>query len=101
MVDSLSLLHSQPYPSTYAYGKNKIDYIYASNNIKLAALRSGVLPLYGIFQGDHNACYLDLDSKALFGDDTHQIMPPSLCGLRLLDPENGTPSQISQGTEKN
>jgi hypothetical protein len=86
LVDSLSLLHTPPYPSTYAYGKNRIDLIYVSNDICSAAIRSGVIPLYGIFQGDHNACFLDLDSKILFRDDTQPIMSPSQRGLKLLDP---------------
>lgn len=85
LIDSLCLLHLPPYPSTYAPGKNRIDFIYVSNDITSAALRSGVLPLYGVFQGDHNACFLDLDSKLLFGA-THIILPPAICGLRLLDP---------------
>lgn len=86
LVDTLSFLHLPPYLSTYAYGKNRIYYIYVSQDIQQASLRSGVLPLYSIFQGDHNACYLDLDSVMVFGDETHPIMPPTHRGLQLTDP---------------
>jgi hypothetical protein len=85
-VDTLSCLHPPPYPSTYAHGKNRIDYIYVSQDIWQASLRSGVLPLYSIFQGDHNACYLDIDSVLLFGDSTNPIAPPTRRGLQLTDP---------------
>jgi hypothetical protein len=73
-------------PSTYARGKNRLDYIYISDDISQSALCSGILPLYSIFLGDHNACYVDLDAEILFGDDTHPLAPASRRGLQLLDP---------------
>ena len=85
LVDSLSL-HQPPFPSTYAYGPNRLDYIYVSQDIHHASLRSGVLPLYSVFSGDHNAVYLDLDAALLFQDDTHPILPPCRRGLQLTDP---------------
>ncbi len=86
LVDTLSCLHPPPYPSTYAHGKNRIDYIYVSQDMRQASLRSGVLPLYSTFQGDHNACYLDMDSVLLFGDNTNPIALPTRRGLQLTDP---------------
>jgi hypothetical protein len=85
LVDTLKL-HPGPYPSTFAYGKHRLDYIFISTDISHLALRSGVLPLYSIFQGDHNACYVDIDAKSLFNDDTHPIIPPCCRGLQLADP---------------
>jgi hypothetical protein len=86
LVDILSHQHSFSVPSTYARGKNRLDYIYISDDISQSALCSGILPLYSIFLGDHNACYVDLDAEILFGDDTHPLAPASRRGLQLLDP---------------
>jgi hypothetical protein len=41
---------------------------------------------YTIFNGDHNACYVDLNSASLFSDETYNIAPPSTRSLRLSDP---------------
>jgi hypothetical protein len=62
LVDVLAHFHPPPYPSTYAGGKNRLDYIFLSDDIIHAASNSGILPLYSVFLGDHNACYVDLDS---------------------------------------
>ena len=55
LVDVLAHFHPPPYPSTYARGKNRLDYIFLSDDIIHAASNSGILPLYSIFLGDHNA----------------------------------------------
>jgi hypothetical protein len=49
-------------------------------------LHSGVLHLYSVFHGDHNAVYLYLDSQILFAEDTCPIEHPRHCGLQLKDP---------------
>jgi hypothetical protein len=86
LCDFLALLHPPPYPSTYAYSKNRLDYILISQDIASSAIHSGVLPLYSVFHSDHNAVYLDLNSQTLFGDTTHPVAPPHRRGLQLRDP---------------
>jgi hypothetical protein len=76
LLDVLSHFHPPPYPSTYARGKNRLDYIYMSDDIIHSALRSGILPIYSVFTGDHNACYVDIDTTLLFSESTYQIAPP-------------------------
>jgi exonuclease III len=86
LVDSLALFHPPPFPSTYTYSKNRLDYIFISQDIAHSSLHSGVLPLYSIFHSDHNAIYLDLDSSTLFGEATTLIATPRRRGLKLKDP---------------
>jgi hypothetical protein len=70
LIDSLAYFHPPPYPSTYARGPNRLDYILISEDIIHAVTRSGILPLYSVFTGDHNACYIDIDATLLFAEPT-------------------------------
>ncbi len=90
LIDVLAHFHPPPYPSTYARGKNRLDYIFMPDDIIHAASRSGILPLYSVFLGDHNACYVDIDAALLFTDSTYQIAPPLRRGLQLHDPRKVT-----------
>jgi hypothetical protein len=53
LIDMLQLQHQPPLPSTYVYGKNRIDFIYVSHDLVGSIRNTGVLPLYSVFQGDH------------------------------------------------
>jgi hypothetical protein len=86
LKDVLTTQHKPPYPSTYARSKNRLDYICVSADILSAVQRSGVLPLYSIYMGDHTPCYIDFNASSLFGEDTQQLQPPQLRGLQLRDP---------------
>ncbi len=90
LVDVLAHFHPPPYPSTCARGKNRLDYIFMSDDIIHAASRSGILPLYSVFLGDHNASYVDIDATLLFTDSTYQIAPSVHRGLQLQDPRKVT-----------
>jgi len=83
LIDSLAFLHPPPYPSTYAYRKNRLDYIFVSQDLMSSITHSGVSPLYSVFHSDRNAVYLDLDSHSLFGTDGEYN-----CGIQ----ENWTPT---------
>jgi hypothetical protein len=86
LQDVLRIHHPPPLPTTYARGRNRIDYILVSRDILPAVHKSGVLPLYSIFSGDHIPCYIDIDSNMLFGDQTHPLAPLPQRGLQLHDP---------------
>ncbi len=86
LIDTLSHSHPPPYPSTYFRGKTRMDYILVSRDLLPSLQRSGVLPLYSIFMGDHCPCYVDLDSTVLFSDPTHPIAHHTHRGIQLLDP---------------
>jgi hypothetical protein len=83
LIDVLFYFHPPPDPSTYAKGKNRLNYIYMSEDIIHSASRSGILPLYSVFTGDHNACYLDIDATLLFTESTFQIAPPTTLWLTI------------------
>jgi hypothetical protein len=53
-----------------------------------AVLRSGSLPFYTLFHGDHRPYYIDYSAKRLFIDHTHEIHKPASRSLRLLDPRD-------------
>jgi hypothetical protein len=86
LIYTLAYLHPLPYPSTYAYSKNRLDCIFISRDLAPSIIHSGVLPLYSVFHSDHNAVYLDRDSHLLFGEETHPIQPPRHHSLQLKDP---------------
>jgi hypothetical protein len=90
LIDYLAYFHPPPYPSTYARGPNRLDYIFVSDDIIHAVTRSGILPLYSVFTGDHNACYVDIDATLLFAEPTYHIALPSHRGLQLRDPRKVT-----------
>jgi len=87
LCDPLTLQHIEhPPPPTYNRGNERIDYILVSIGILLAVQRSGILPYDQYFISDHRPCYLDFDSKLLFGQSTSHIAPPQYRGLQLYDP---------------
>ncbi len=48
-------------------------------------LRTGSLPLYSLFQGDHRPYYIDLDATIAFEDSAYEISRPQGRGLQLKD----------------
>lgn len=56
------------------------------SSLKDIAVRSGILPYYCIFPGDHRACFLDLDTTGLFAGSTAPLAPPCQCSLHFFDP---------------
>lgn len=52
-----------------------------------SVLRSGSLPHYSLFHGDHCPYYLDLDATRAFSDSAHEIYWPVGSALRLHDPQ--------------
>jgi hypothetical protein len=51
-----------------------------------AVERSGSLPYYSMFQGDHRPYYLDLTASIVFADNTYEIARLKGSGLQLHDP---------------
>lgn len=45
--------HERPFPPSYFRGQNRIDYILVTPQLMSSVIRSGSLPFYSIFQGDH------------------------------------------------
>ncbi len=87
LKDPLAEQHPErPFPASYFRGKNRIDYILTTPRINSAVLRSGSLPYYSLFQGDHRPYYVDLDAAVAFADNAYEISRPHGRGLQLKDP---------------
>jgi hypothetical protein len=87
LQDPLATQHPErPFPASYFRGKNRIDYILVTPRLTSAVLRSGSLPLYSLFQGDHRPYYIDLDATIAFEDNAYEISRPQGRGLQLKDP---------------
>jgi len=63
--------------STFIRGSKRIDFILASPEVVAACTAAGYDPYNFRFQGDHRGMYLDLDTIALFGNETPGLTPPS------------------------
>jgi hypothetical protein len=87
LCDPLVRQHpDRPFPVSYFRGRNRIDYILATPRLQSAVLKTGSLPLYSLFQGDHRPYYIDLDAKIAFADNAFEISRPKGRGLQLKDP---------------
>jgi len=87
LVDPLLIHHPDTPPSpTYDRGKEKRDFLFVSAGLLPYIARTGIFPYNSLFTSDHRPCYLDLDSTALFQEDTPVIGPPQHPGLQLQDP---------------
>jgi len=87
LVDPLLFHHPErPPPPTYDRGKDKIDFIFVSSGLLPYATRSGIFSYNSIFISDHRPCYIDLNSSALFQENTPVISSPQYCGLCVQDP---------------
>ena len=87
LKDPLALQHQdRPFPASYFRGKNRIDFIFVTPRLLPAVERSGSLPYYSMFQGDHRPYYLDLTASVVFADNTYEIACPKGRGLQLHDP---------------
>jgi hypothetical protein len=86
LLDILTVHHTEDPPPTYNRGRKRLDYIFISNTLTPAVLRSGILPFYSLFLSDHRPCYIDIDATALFGEATSQITSADRRGLQLTDP---------------
>ncbi len=87
LCDPLARQHpDRPFPASYFRGKNRIDYILVTPRLQNAVLRTGSLPLYSLFQGDHRPYYVDFDAAIAFADNAYEISRPRGRGLQLKDP---------------
>eukprot|EP00956_Cyclotella_meneghiniana_P014729 scaffold22183_cov41-Cyclotella_meneghiniana.AAC.2 len=78
-------------PTTYARGKQRIDFILGDEHIKRAIVHSGSLELHdGLKASDHTMQYLDLDEKLLFRDDSFTPMPGYYREFKLYDTKRKT-----------
>ena len=87
LIDSLAHLRPDPYPPFYSWGTKRSDYIYMSDEFIHSLTAAGVLHLYSIFSGVHNACYIDVDGVLLFANSIYQNTAPSQRGTQLSDPQ--------------
>jgi hypothetical protein len=63
--------------STYIRGSTRIDFVLASPEVVTACTAAGYDPYNFRFSGDHRGMYLDLNTVALFGNETPGLTPPS------------------------
>ncbi len=77
LCDPLARQHpDRPFPASYFRGKARIDYIFVTSRLQGAVLRSGSLPLYSLFQRDHQPYHIDFDAAIAFADNAHEISRP-------------------------
>jgi hypothetical protein len=88
LTDTLARQHStQPFPASFIRGTKRIDYIFMTQGISPAILRSGCLAFHSLFQrGDHRPYYIGFDATVLFEDKIHDIEWPTGRLLCLADP---------------
>jgi hypothetical protein len=87
LVDLLAVHHkTRPFPPTYNRGSSTLDYIFVSTSILPAVQRSGILPYQSMFYSDHRPCFLDIDPRKMFKDQTVEMVPPCRRQLQLHDP---------------
>lgn len=87
LCDPLARQHpDRPFPASYFRGQNRIDYIFVTSRLQDAVLRTGSLPLYSLFQGEHRPSYIDFDAAIAFADNAYEIARPKGRGLQLKDP---------------
>jgi hypothetical protein len=85
--DPLARQHSdRPFPASYFRGQSRIDYILVTPRLEKAVQRSGSLPFYSLFQGDHRPYYIDFNAAIAFADNSYEIARPKGRGLQLHDP---------------
>jgi len=87
LLDLMSYQHPEwPFSSSHIRGLNRIDYILVTPGLRTAVLRTGSLPYYSLFHGDHRPYYINQTAKKMFSDHTHEIHKPTGRALRLMDP---------------
>lgn len=87
LVDTLSFQHPSPsYPSTYIQRRKCLNYILVSSSLCSTIQRSGVLPYNSLFLGDHQPCYIGIDTVQAFQSTTTPLAPPCQRQLQLADP---------------
>jgi len=75
VADPLACQYSScPFPASHIQGTNQIDYIFTSTTLLSAVIASGCLSFPSLFNSDHRAYYLDIDSILLFADPAYEII---------------------------
>jgi hypothetical protein len=74
--------------STYIRGFTHIDFVLASPEVVTACTAAGYDPYNLRFSGDHSGMYLDLNTVALFGNETPGLTPPSRRILQSCNSKN-------------
>ena len=70
LVDPIWQNHGISNFNTHINGSKVIDYIFISEDLQDAVLDCGYHPFCAHFYSDHRACFVDFDTKKLFGSDT-------------------------------
>lgn len=73
LVDLMSRRHSSAPPATYARGRQRLDYVLATQHVADALSKSGYEPFNARFHTDHRAYFLDFDTDRLFGSQTQAL----------------------------
>ena len=75
---------------TYARGKDRIDFIFCSQNLLPAVVACGVEPFNQHVFSDHRALFVDWDDKKLFGS----LLPPMLAHPQRRLQSKSIPSRV-------
>ena len=85
LVDLMQGRSHSPYPATYARGKQRLDYGFATEKVANALRSAGYEAFNERFPTDHRAYYFDFDTEKLFGNETQSLAPPA---MRILKSSN-------------
>lgn len=81
LVDPIFYSHGIRNFNTYIRGSKTIDYIFVSEDLLDAVKACGYQPYNDMIISDHRACFVDFDTKLLFGSETQKLPKPSGRGL--------------------
>ena len=76
LIDPILHQHGPYQCSTYARGNKCIDYILISRSLLPAVLHSGIPGFDSVMSSDHRPIFLDLNTKAVLGDDLPSLATP-------------------------
>ncbi|KAI2499112.1 hypothetical protein MHU86_15382 [Fragilaria crotonensis] len=85
LVDLMRGRSTLPFPATYARGRRRLDYGFATFHAAIALKYAGYEAFNERFPTDHRAYFFDFDTDKLFGNSTQALAPPS---LRILQSNN-------------
>ncbi len=90
LVDIMSAMHGVVDVSTYARGKERLDYAGGTARVAGACEKGGYDPFNLRFYSDHRGFFLDFDTKALLGTIHHPMAAKALRPVKSKDPKLNT-----------
>ena len=90
LVDIMSAMHGVQEVSTYARGKERLDYAGGTARVAEACENGGYDPFNLRFYSDHRGFFLDFNTERLLGTIHHPMAPKALRAVKAKDPKGNT-----------